>query len=222
LAAKLTEHPVIALVGDSGTGKSALLTGSIGVFKRVLWLSAAQFSKPSQAELATAFGLTYDIPTLIAHSTLQGCALVLDGFEHFEGEARDRAIQLVRSLKDQDLTGWKLIITCQPQFWGSVQDVLLQTGIKDFHKLDVGTPAPGDVLTAVRHLPAIRGLLLRTDLQPFLCNLVVLDWVLRGDIAQRLSLAQARIGETEVIQRIWERWVGETDMRFARDALLRE
>jgi hypothetical protein len=221
LAARMTEHPVVALAGESGTGKSALLTESLGVFKRVLWLSAAQLSKPSQAELAIAFGLTYDIPTLIGHSTLQDCALVLDGFEHLEGEARDRAIQLLRSLKDQDFTGWKLVITCQPQVWGSVQDVLLQTGINDFDRLDISKPAAGEILAAVRHLPAIRGLLLRTDLQPFLCNLVVLDWVLRGDIAQRLSLAQARIGETDVIQRIWERWIGETDMRFARDNLLR-
>ena len=36
--------------------------------------------------MATAFGLTYDIPTLLAHSSLHGCVLVLDGFEHLEGE----------------------------------------------------------------------------------------------------------------------------------------
>ena len=221
LGARAGEHAVVSMIGESGSGKSALLAEFVGTFKRVLWLNAGQLSKPSQAELATAFGLTYDIPTLLAHSSLHGCVLVLDGFEHLEGEARHRAIQLMASLKDQDFTGWKLIITCQPQFWGSVQDVLVQTGINDFHKLDIGKPAPAEILAAVRHLSAIRGLLLRTDLQPFLCNLVVLDWVLRGDIAQRLSLSRARIGETDVIQRIWERWVGETDMRFARDDLLR-
>jgi hypothetical protein len=221
LAAEVAEHRAVALVGDSGTGKSAVLAESMGMFKRVLWLSAAQLSKPSQAELATACSLTYDIPALIGHSTLQGCVLVLDSFEHLEGEARHRAIQLMKSLKDQDFIGWKLIITSQPQFWGGVQDVLLQTGINDFRKLDVEKPAAKEILAAVRHLPSIRGLLLRTDLQPFLCNLVVLDWVLRGDIARRLSLPQAHIGETDVIQRIWERWVGDTDMRFARDALLR-
>ena len=43
----------------------------------------------------------------------------------------------------------------------------MQTGINDFLKLDIGKPAPAEVLGAVRHLSAIRGLLLRTDLQPF-------------------------------------------------------
>jgi hypothetical protein len=34
----------------------------------------------------------------------------------------------------------------------------------------------------------LRPLLLRTELQPILRNLMVLDWVLREDIAQRFSL----------------------------------
>src|SRR5262249_28891158 len=160
---------------ESGSGKSALLAELVGTFKRVVWLTAGQLSKASQAELATAFNLTYDIPRLIVHSSLQGCMLVLDGFEHLEDEARHRAAELMRSLKEQDFKGWKLIITCQPQFWGSAQDALLQAGISDFHKLDVEKPGPGEILAAVRRLPAIRGLLLRADLQPFLCNLVVLD-----------------------------------------------
>ncbi|HEV2990192.1 MAG TPA: hypothetical protein VG759_17240 [Candidatus Angelobacter sp.] len=191
------------------------------MFKRVLWLTAGQLSKPSQAELATAFSLTYDIPNLIAHSSLRECALVLDGFEHLEGDARRRAAELMKSLEEQGLDGWKVIITCQPQLWGSAQDTLIDAGIAHVHKLEIGRPKPEKILAALRHLPAIRALLLRTDLQPFLCNLVVLDWVLRANIAHRFSASRPRIGETEVIECIWEHWTGESDMRFARDSLLR-
>lgn len=221
LVAKVREHSIVAMVGESGSGKSALLAESTGMFKRVLWLTAGQLSKPSQAELATAFGLTYDVPRLIAHSSLRGCALVLDGFERFEGDARCRAVELMKSVKEQGAGSWQLIVTCQPQLWTSVQHSFIDSGVTDVYKLEIGTPKAHEMLTAVEHLPAISSLLLRTDLQPFLCNLVVIDWVLRTNVARRFAASQARIGETEVIGYIWEHWMGESDMRFARDSLLR-
>lgn len=63
---------------------------------------------------------------------------------------------------------------------------------------------------------------MRSHLQPILRNLVMLDWVLRADIAKRLSdSSQVWIGETDLINWIWDRWVGNGTMRFARDSLLR-
>ncbi len=50
---------------------------------------------------------------------------------------------------------------------------------------------------------------------------MVLDWVLRADVAQRFSLSRPWIGETEPIDCIWERWAGQDSMRLARDSLLR-
>ena len=50
---------------------------------------------------------------------------------------------------------------------------------------------------------------------------MVLDWVLREDVAQRLSTSHPWIGETELIDCIWDRWLGSGTMRLARDSLLR-
>jgi hypothetical protein len=79
-----------------------------------------------------------------------------------------------------------------------------------------------EILDAVASIPGIRPLLLRTELQPILRNLMVLDWVLRADVPQRFSAARPWIGETEIIDCIWEHWQGQDSKRHARDALLRK
>jgi len=224
LASEAETHSVIVVVGESGSGKSAVISqvvASIGIFQRTIWLSAEQLSKTSQAELAHAFNLSHGIPELIRNSGVDGCALVIDGFERFEGEARKRVIELARTVKKEGLVGWRVIVTCQPQSLASALDALTEAGILDAHRVDFEKPKLQEILDAVQTVPGLHPLLLRTELQPILRNLMVLDWVLREDIAQRFSASRPWIGETELIDAIWERWVGSGNMNLARDSLLR-
>ncbi|HUZ95810.1 MAG TPA: hypothetical protein VMU57_12955 [Edaphobacter sp.] len=225
ISAEVAGHNIVVMVGESGSGKSAvvsqlLVTG--GPFKRALWLSAEQLSKASQTEVAHVFNLRHSIPDLIHNSTLRGCVLVVDGFERFEGDARRRALELIRAVSDENFIGWKLIVTCQPQSWEATQDALIDASITEMRKVDFAKPSAQEIYDAIPHLPEIRTLLFRTQLQPILRNLVVLDWVLRAEIAKRLSDAsQGWIGETELINWVWERWIGGGAMSIARDSLLR-
>ena len=174
----------------------------------MIWLTAEQLSKTSQAELAHAFNLSRGIPDLIKNSGMHGCVLVIDGFERFEGEARRRAIELARAVKEEGFDGWRVVLTCQPQSLASALDALTEAGIADGHRVDFEKPKLQEILDAVQSVPGLRPLLLRMELQPILRNLMVLDWVLREDIAQRFSASEPWIGETEVIDSIWDRWVG--------------
>jgi hypothetical protein len=218
-------HDIVVLVGESGSGKSAVVSNLVsdgGVFKRLLWLTAEQLSKSSQTEIATGFNLRHGIPQLIQNASLRGCVLVLDGFEKLEGEARRRALELIAAVKSEGFIGWKLIITCQPQFSKSVQDALVEAGITASHRVDFEKPSAQEIYEVIPHLPEIRDLLARSHLQPILRNLVMLDWVLRAEIDKRLSDSPATwIGETDLIDWIWERWIGTGPMHFARDSLLR-
>ncbi len=225
ISTEVAGHNIVVIAGESGSGKSALVSRLVtagGPFKRTLWLSAEQMSKASQTELARAFGLRHTIPELIHNSSLRGCVLVVDGFEKFEGDARRRVLEWIGAVKDEGSVGWKLIITCQPQSWEAAQDALIQVGITEIRKLDFGKPSAQQIYDAIPSLPEIRALLMRSHLQPILRNLVMLDWVLRAEIAKRLSdSSQAWIGETDLINWIWERWIGDGAMRIARDSLLR-
>jgi NACHT domain len=223
LSSDIKAHDVIVVAGESGSGKSTMvsqLVGTGGAFKRTLWLSAEQLSKTSQVELADALGLTRSIPELIRMATTHPAVLVVDGFERFEGEARKRAAELLRAVKEEGFVGWKVIVSCQPQSLGSAHDFLVEAGITDVHKFDFEKPSLAEIREALESDAAIRPLLLRAELQPMLRNLMVLDWVLRADVAQRLSTSD-RVGVTDVIDHIWERWTGTGNERLARDLLLR-
>ena len=125
------------------------------------------------------------------NSSLRGCLLVLDGFEKLEGEAGRRALEFIVAVKNVGFVGWKLIVTCQPQFAQSVQDALIEAGITETQRLDFEKPTAQEIYNAIPHLPEIRDLLARSHLQPILRNLVMLDWVLRAEIATRLSVSPA-------------------------------
>jgi ABC-type dipeptide/oligopeptide/nickel transport system ATPase component len=138
LATEVEAHSVVVIVGESGSGKSAMvsqLVSAQGTFERIVWLSAEQMSKTSQAELAHALNLGHSIPELLANSSVQRCVLVIDGFERFEGEARRRAIELVRAVKEEGFGGWKVIFTCQPQSLALALDALTEVGISDAHRV---------------------------------------------------------------------------------------
>ena len=216
---------VVVIAGESGSGKSALVSRLVdagGQFKRTLWLSAEQLSKASQTELAHAFNLRHSIIELIQNSSLRSCVLVVDGFQKFEGHARHRALELIGAVAEEGFIGWKLIITCQPQYWESAQAALIEAGIIEIHKEDFEKPTAQQIYDAIPHLPEIRALLMRNHLMPILRNLVMLDWVLRMEIAKRLSDSSGSwIGETDLINWVWERWIGDGAMRIARDSLLR-
>jgi hypothetical protein len=224
LASEIAAHNVVVVAGESGSGKSAVISQLVaagGNFQRTVWLSAEQLSKTSQAEIAHAFNLSHGIPELIENSGISRSVLVIDGVERFEGEARRRAIELARAVKEEGFDEWKVILTCQPQSLAFALDALSEAGISDAHRVDFEKPRLQEVLDAVQGVAGLRPLLLRTELQPILRNLMVLDWVLREDIAQRFSASRPWIGETEVIDSIWDRWAGPGSMSLARDSLLR-
>jgi hypothetical protein len=223
LKSEVDAHNVVVIAGESGSGKSALLSQILidQPFTHVVWLAAGQLSKTSHAEIATAFGLAHNIPNIIAHTADHGCVLVVDGFEKFEGEARRRQIELLRAVQEEQFVGWKVILTCQPQSVEGAVDALAEVGITDVYRVDFDKPKLQEVFEAVGSLPGIGTLLLRAELQPMLRNLMVLDWVLRAGVAQRFSDSRPWIGATEIIEAIWDRWVGSGTMSLARDSLLR-
>jgi len=223
LKLEVDAHDVVVIAGESGSGKSALVARlhDDTSFSHAVWLTAGQLSKTSQAEIATSVGLAHSIPIIIAHTGDLGCLLVVDGFEKFEGESRSRTIELLRAVQKEEFVGWKVIFTCQPQAVGVTVDALSEVGITDACRIDFDKPKLQEIFEAIGTIPGISTLLLRAELQPMLRNLMVLDWVLRANVSQRFSESRPWIGATEIIEAIWDRWVGSGNMSLARDSLLR-
>jgi hypothetical protein len=225
LLAGVDKNSVVVVVGESGSGKSALVSkvAKPGYrFRRTLGLTAGQLSKPSQVEVAQSLRLRHSVPDLIAGSALRECVLVVDGFEQFDGESRKNVIRIIKQLNEQKFEYWKAIVTCQPHTLPAVRDALIEAGVAEFEQVDFEKPKVEEILMAVASVPAIKPLLLRKELQPILRNLMILDWVIREDVAHRIPASEGWVGETQIVDLIWDRWTGGDSKRLARDGLMRE
>jgi hypothetical protein len=218
-------HAVTVVAGESGSGKSAIvaqLAKEPGRYGHVVWLTSAQLSKVSQNEISTSNGLQHILPALIASSSRNASLLVIDAVEKFEGEAQVRVGELLRAVREANFTGWKVIVSSHLQSWEKAQRMLLEQGITDIVKADLEPPSVSIIRDAVQSLPGISALLLRTELQPILRNLMVLDWVVRTNVGQGLSEdPKRRVGETDLINSIWDHWINK-NRRLERDRLLRK
>jgi len=212
-----------ALVGESGTGKSAAVVEAIresGRLQRVLWLNAQQFSQVSQPDLAQSLGMRNSMETLLGSSCVGESLLILDGFEQLHGPARSRALELAKTAAAAGAGQWKILLTVQPYDWAETRQALLDVGIRDVQRVDFGNPDPKEVLAKLRGVSGVEALFRRRELQPILCNLTTLHWVIRTEQKRRFETDKVWVGEVELIEWIWKHWVGEANDRHARDAVL--
>lgn len=225
LSKTIGEYGVTFVAGESGSGKSSLiaqLARESGRFGHTLWLTPAQLSKSSQNEIATNNGLRHTLPELVRSSSRSSSLLVVDPLEKFEGEAQSRLMEMLRSVSESGFAEWKVVMSGHPQSWEKAERLLREAGVTDFVRSDLELPSIAAIRSAVQSVPEINLLMFRPELQQILRNLVVLDWVLRTNVVQSLSSAPGgRIGETGLINLIWEHWIAK-DRRLQRDRLLRE
>jgi hypothetical protein len=220
----IQSNDVTVASGESGSGKSAMvaeLAIDPAVSRRTLWLTAEQASKASQVELAKSLGLRHTVPELFAGSTVRTSLLVIDGFEQFGETARKNITLWLKEIAGQESTNWKVVLTCQPQSVLLVRDLMADAGIRTYGEFDFEKPTLTEIRNVVQGVPALWPLLLRKELEPILRNLTVLDWVIREEVAQRIPTTRPWIGETEIIDLIWSRWMGTDAKKHARDNFLR-
>ena len=85
----------------------------------------------------------------------------------------------------------------------------------------MGTPTPSEVIPAlVGVAPGVVRLLLRKELQGLLCNLKVLDWIVIEEALRATTEDHPFVGESDVIDWIWDRWIGRSSDRHAKAGLL--
>jgi hypothetical protein len=220
----LSGSMAVAILGESGVGKSALVAHFLGLeptSTRVLWLKARQLSKSSQIELAQHFRFNHDLPTLIDHSPQTRAFAVLDGIEQFDGDTLDRAVELIRTLAKSENRNWQLIITCQPLRWPEYKRCLVSAGISALLEISFKGPEFSEIYEATKHISGLASILMRKELRPVLSNLAVLDQVVRAHEARPFADARPWVGETEVIDWIWDQWTKSDSKQLVRSRLLR-
>ena len=222
---ELSQSGAVAVLGESGVGKSALvatLLGQPGTYNRVLWFRKGQLSHTSQFDLARWLQLQHDLPALIRQSTVERSVLVIDGLEGFDGDALERVLELISAAGDPTSYGWHLVITCQPLAWRHCRSILLKVRSNEIAELSFKGPTFDQIYAQLGHVPGMGAVLLRKELRSTLSNLATLDQVVRTEKVRPLDVNQPWIGETHVIDWIWDYWTGIGTKKYLRSRFLEE
>lgn len=223
--AKIANMPakqMLGIIGDSGIGKSSLVklyVESVDDGVNLLWLTQDDLNKPSQALISSALGLKNDIPAL-AHYSPVPIMFVIDAAEQLSGLALQRISEIVSAMAATDSVEYRVIVTTQPSGWQRVRATAAAWGIGGMDEL-LFTGAPFDnVFSALAKDRVALALLIRPELRRVFTNLATLDQVLRITAVEAMTPSKGWIGETEIIDWIWNYWSGTDNLQYQREDLL--
>jgi hypothetical protein len=175
LAAASSEHRFVAVLGRSGAGKTALTkTWATALSEALLWLRP-----PDLRELTAS--LKHSLQDVLRGSPMPAGLIVLDGLD---GAPDERTVEEVAHLlmlveRDDALSRWRVVVTCQTQEWPRVLERLarLRVGAIPWKSVDVGPITPAELQIVAKEYPALRSLLHAGT--PLVQNLKMLDVVAR-------------------------------------------
>lgn len=220
IAAALAQQKKVVVAGESGSGKTGVvaeLLTDLGNQNRIIWLNPSQLDQSGQLQLARELTLQHPLQILIQASPIVEGTLVIDGLEQLGGNSKSRAFELI---KLADSNGWRVLLTCQPQSWSEALKDLTGLGLA-FKWFNFRRPSAAEIIPSIQAVPGLVALFFRRELQPMLCNLAILDQVIKAQLTGQFSPSSQRIGESDLIDWIWDFWIGSSPMKHARAELLR-
>jgi hypothetical protein len=223
VAAKSKRGRVLAIVGDSGVGKSSLTKGYVRTLSsktNLVWLTAEELAVQNQAILAREVGTIFELSKLVRYST-KPLLFVVDGIEQFSALALQRLSEIVIALRSATGLDFRVLLTTQPLRWEDSRAEVYSWKTDGVDDLPFSGPAFENVSAALSENAIVRPLLFRPELRRVVTNLATLDQIVKVASVQQLTTNRAWIGETEIIDWIWKHWLGSDASQHQRGALLR-
>jgi hypothetical protein len=221
--AKSKRGRVLAIVGDSGVGKSSLTKGyvhSLSSKTNLVWLTGEELAVQNQTILAKEVGTIFELPNLVRYST-KPLLLVVDAIEQFSALALRRLSEIVVALRSVTGLDFRVLLTTQPLRWGDIRAEVYSWKTEGVDDLPFSGPAFESVSTALSENAMVRPLLFRPELRRVVTNLATLDQIVKVVSVQQLTTDRTWIGETEIIDWVWKHWLGGDASQHQRAALLR-
>lgn len=223
VTAKAKKRATLAVIGESGVGKSSLMKGyvqSIQEQSNLIWLSGEELAVQSQLILAKQLGLMLELPNLIRHST-RSLVLIVDAIDQFPTLALKRLAEIVVALRDSDQLDFRVLLTAQPLRWEQARIEVYSWNTSAVEEFPFSGPSFDNVFAALAGNEMVRPLLFRPELRRVVTNLATLDQIVKATSTQQLLSSRDWIGETEVIDWVWKSWIGKDALQHQRGALLR-
>lgn len=229
LADAVAANQLVALLGPSGVGKSALSRAILerrrSRSERTLWLDARSLDCADFGTFESALHLKYPLAELLSAAPDQDPLLVLDGLDRlFSDQAFRNAATIVRLARQEaPATRWRIVASCQSQEWPRVLEALQRNGAApgQWTLLQLEATKPADIRPVGEAVPALKRLLLQPKVVSLLTNLKLLDLVVRR-VDEGGNIDPARwVGESSVAEWFWTAEIERGADRFARGRVAR-
>ena len=229
LATALAGDELIALLGVSGAGKSAvaraLLERRTAGDERTLWFDARSLDCVDFGVFESALRLQHTLAELLASAASARPVFVLDGLDRLysDNAFRNAATLLRLARQDAPATRWRVVVPCQSQEWPRVLEAIQRAGMVG----GTWTQLPLEPLTVAQlkpvsdSMPALARLLLLPKVGTLLTNLKLLDLVARRVDAGTDVDASIWVGESSVADWFWSAEIDRGAERIARGRVAR-
>ena len=224
---KLQQQTAVCVLGDSGSGKSALTRRIAEQYAQdisVIWINAAQFDVQDFGQFnRTSLELENNWQTLADSVAEQTVLVVLDGIDRlFKPESLANFATFISSLKlEQAETPFLLLATCQPQRWDAVRQALLRHALNlSWQTCTLDNPTLQELAPLSEQFPQLHKLLQRVDLRRLLFLPKILD--LLACSLQTASLPETRqwTGESDLIEWFWQAEIAGKEHGAMRERFL--
>jgi hypothetical protein len=207
---RLDQNAACFLVGDSGSGKSALAKAiAAASYPRVVWLGPHNLDCETPADFERSLGINRPLSDIL-NATAERCLVVFDGVERFDLRAIRLTCRLIADIHaDGAAPHVHFLLTAQFEAANQLVRRFVEFAAPESLRepVPITPPSLTDVQSLVSAVPGLQWASLRPELRPLLRNLKVLDWLVSALRAGANINAPAFTGITQLIDALWERWV---------------
>lgn len=208
IQAALTEHAATVVMGDSGTGKSALVKSVLDQkfpHWRQIWLRPGTLCEALSAQRRTSLPLRHELQKTLLASARAENVLVIDSAERIESAD----LGVVRSLVQQLISpsdgvhAWRVLVISQTHGGALSHETILEGQAPKL--VEVGPLEASEVKAALASTPSLSWLNEHSETISALTNLKTLAWVVSA--GAKLGLIQGRtVSHVDIAERLWEHW----------------
>ena len=200
LCEQLAKHGTFHVIGESGSGKSALVKaqalGVVSASGESVWVKSGQFGELLQAvpDFAQVLGRTRRKSALLVFDALEGC---------YDNAMLENIGRTVARLSEEKETRWNIILICQTSDWSRVTRALSNQLIGHpilIERVKCGDLSKEDLGLVCSQSASVHRLVLQGRLRRVLGSVKTLDVLLGGQLAEERNL----VGEADLVEWWWD------------------
>jgi hypothetical protein len=211
LCRQLGVNPCLAVYGESGTGKSALVKGFLERhFPNAVrvWFAPEHLEQALDEAERIRFGIVHPLIRVLDAAVASENFLIIDAAERLTSPPRVKAQQLVEQLLALNGTEtpppWRVILIGQTEFWAS-GDLQKIAGTPSPLQQEVGLRSTSEVASVLRASPGLEWLASHHEALLALTNLRTLAWVIQASsVFQSGGPVPASL--VTIAEKLWSHW----------------